>query len=79
MIQTKMLCRKPFRTLLGILLVLLAAAMLCVSVSQYISFIWTQDSVKAQDTTIALPTNKYKISDHGKTVYDSSDKLREIQ
>ena len=64
---------------MGILLVLLAAAMLCVSVSQYISFVWTQDSVKAQDTTIALPTNKYKISDDGSTVSVSSVQPREIQ
>lgn len=62
MIQLKQLFRKPFKTLLGILLVLLATAMLCVSLSQFVSIIWTRDSVESQYATIALPTNRYKIT-----------------
>lgn len=62
MIQLKQLFRKPFKTLLGILLVLLATAMLCVSLSQFFSSVWTHDSVESQYATIALPTNKYKIT-----------------
>ncbi len=62
MTQIKQLIRKPFKTFLGILLVLLATAMLCVSLTQYLSFVWARDSVETQYATIALPTNKFKIS-----------------
>ncbi|MBR5948554.1 MAG: ABC transporter permease [Clostridia bacterium] len=62
MIQIKQLFRKPFKTLWGVLLILMATAMLCVSLSQFISFVWTRESVEAQYATIALPTNKYKIA-----------------
>lgn len=62
MTQIKQLIRKPIKTFLGILLVLLATAMLCVSMTQYLSFKWTRDSIETQYATIALPTNKYKIS-----------------
>ena len=62
MIQLKQLFRKPFKTLLGILLVLLATPMLCVSLTQLVSIIWTRDSVESQYATIALPTNRYKIT-----------------
>lgn len=60
MIQIKQLFRKPFKTLLGVLLILMATAMLCISLSQFVSFVWTRDSVESQYATIALPTNKYK-------------------
>ena len=84
MMQIKQLFRKPFKTLLGILLVLLATAMLCVSLSQFLSFVWTRDSVESQYATIALPTNKYKITttegeDGRTTVSYSSVQPREVQ
>lgn len=77
MIYIKQLLRKPLKTLLGILIILLASAMLCVSLSQYVSFFRTRDSVESKYTTIALPTNKYKIEqsvdEQGHPVFIYSD------
>ena len=77
MLQIKQLTRKPIKTILGVLLVLLASAMLCVSLSQFLSLVWTRDSVESQYSTIALPTNKYKITretdEDGRTTVIYSD------
>lgn len=57
----RQLFRSPWKTLLGIILVLLACTLLCVSIGQYDASIQAQRKVEQDYTTIALPTNKYKI------------------
>lgn len=51
--------RQPIKLLAGILLLTLAGGMLCASVSQYLTAVFTRQKVERDYTTIALVTNKY--------------------
>lgn len=56
----RQLIRRPGKTILGILLILLACTLLCVSIGQYFAAIQMQRQVEGEYTTIALPTNRFK-------------------
>lgn len=56
----KQLFRQPGKTLAGILLILLATAILCTSVGQAAAAASTEAALNEQFTTVALPTLKYQ-------------------
>lgn len=56
----RQLIRRPGKMILGILLVMLACTLLCVSIGQYLAAIQMQSQIEREYTTIALPTNKFK-------------------
>lgn len=60
MIRLSQLTRRPVKTLLGIVLVMIACTLLCVSLGQYIASFLTRRQVETEYTTIALPTDKFK-------------------
>ena len=55
--------RRPVKTILGVALVFLACILLCLCIGQYYASLKTQEEINSQYTTIAIPTNKYKIQD----------------
>ena len=59
----KQLLRRPWKTLLGTLLSLLACAIICVCLGQYIASVQTQAQVEDNYTTVGILTSKYMIED----------------
>lgn len=59
----RQLCRRPGKTLLGILLVALSSVLLCVSIGQFFAAVRTQREAERNYTTVALPTTKYMMED----------------
>lgn len=66
------LWRRPGKTGLGILLVMLAGTLLCLSVGQCFAALQTQAKVEQDYVTVALPTGKYQqqniLDENGETV-----------
>lgn len=60
------LLRRPLKTFLGILLSLLACAIVCVCLGQYFAFLQTQTYIEENYTSVGLLTSKYM----KETVYD---------
>ena len=59
----KQLLRRPWKTLLGTLLSLLACAIICVCLGQYIASVQTQAQVEDNYTTVGILTSKYMTED----------------
>ena len=55
----RQLFRRPWKTLLGLLLSLLACAMICVCIGQFLAAVQTQANVERTYTTVGLLTSKY--------------------
>ncbi|MDO4564923.1 MAG: hypothetical protein Q4C04_04850 [Clostridia bacterium] len=71
MYPLRQLFRRPAKTLLGTVLIMLASALLCVSVGQYVAALRTQESLERDFATVALTTSVYKTSD----VYDEDGEV----
>ncbi len=59
----RQLLRRPWKTLLGTLLSLLACAIMCVCLGQYIASVQTQAYVEDNYTTVGILTSKYMKED----------------
>lgn len=59
----KQLFRRPWKTLLGLLLSLLACAMICVCIGQFLAAVQTQTNVERNYTTVGLLTSKYMVQE----------------
>ncbi|MGM9668616.1 MAG: hypothetical protein ACI3VZ_02545 [Faecousia sp.] len=59
----KQLLRRPWKTLLGTLLSLLACAIICVCLGQYIASVQTRAYVEDNYTTVGILTSKYMTED----------------
>lgn len=81
----RQLIRRPGKTILGILLIMLACTLLCVSIGQYFAAIQMQRQIEGEYTTIALPTNQFKreevLDEQGESVgvTYSDSQPREVQ
>lgn len=77
------LLRRPWKTLLGVLFSLLACAVACVCLGQYIASVQTEAAVEANYTTVGLLSSKYMeeiiYDDEGNiisTIYSDSQPLQ---
>lgn len=59
----RQLLRRPFKSLLGVLLLALSGAFLCLTLGQYASALQTRDQVGRTYTTLALTTDQYQVQD----------------
>lgn len=66
----RQLLRQPLKSIAGLLLVVLAAGLLCANAGQYIAALRTREQIERDYTTVALPTSKYMKQE----IYDENGK-----
>ncbi|MDE7225060.1 MAG: hypothetical protein K2O34_14945, partial [Acetatifactor sp.] len=63
MTSLRQLIRHPLKTLLGVVLIMIACTLLCVSLGQYFASGLTRRQVEAEYTTIAVPTSQFQVTE----------------